>query len=683
MNRLAGEASPYLRQHADNPVDWYPWGDEAFAEARRRDRPILLSVGYSSCHWCHVMAHESFEDPDTATVMNALFVNVKVDREERPDVDAIYMEAVQAQTGRGGWPMTAFLTPEGEPFFGGTYFPKERRQGVPSFLDLCAAIDDAWVNRRADVVAQAGQITEAIRESAVATRHASTTAGGVAVDGPALPRREMLGEAVGQLVAAHDDQWGGFGRAPKFPQAMAVDFLLRWAVTTGSAGAGRVAIASLDAMAAGGVYDHLGGGFARYSTDEQWLLPHFEKMLYDNALLTRAYLHAWQATGEARFRQVLEETITYVLRDLRGPEGGFFSAEDADSEGEEGKFYLWTYDEVLAAGGHEAVEWYEVTAEGNFTPEHAALGGEAGPDGRNILNRRHHRGDLARSPELEAARRRLFDWRETRVRPGLDDKCLTEWNALFLSALAEAAAATGRADWLDAAIANGEFLLRELRQVDGRWLRSWQAGAGARHLAYAADHAALIDAFVRLAEASGQSRWIDAARSTADALLARFRDVDGSLFTTGDDAEQLIARTKELTDNATPSAASNAAIGLWRLAALTGEAAYRDAAIALVAPLTPYAVQHPLAFGQCLGALELLTAPPTEIVLPGDRPDLRAVVFGAWRPHAVVAWGERYASPLWEGRDDGRAYVCYDATCELPASDVATLEAQLRDSRRG
>jgi uncharacterized protein YyaL (SSP411 family) len=651
VNRLAEETSPYLRQHADNPVDWYPWGDEAFAAARERDVPILLSVGYSACHWCHVMAHESFEDTATAAVMNELFVNVKVDREERPDVDAVYMEAVQAMTGSGGWPMTVLLHPDGRPFYGGTYFPPASRQGMPGFVDLLRAVDDAWRTKRDELDEQAGRLTETIRRSA-----------GVGGGGP-LPGPEVLDEAVTGLRSAFDGAWGGFGRAPKFPQTMSLDLLLR-------KGAVDPVVVSLDAMASGGIYDHLGGGFARYSVDTRWLVPHFEKMLYDQALLARVYLHAWQVTGFERYRQVLEETVGYVLRDLQSPAGGWYSAEDADSEGEEGKFYVWSLDEVLEVGGQVAADWYGVTAAGNF-------------EGVNILVR-PVRGDLARPDEVEAARAALFERREGRIRPGLDDKVLTEWNALFLSTLAEAASATGRADWLAAAVTNGEFLLAELRRPDGRWLRSWQAevasvdGTRARHLAYAADHATLVDAFTRLAEATGEARWIEAARETAHALLELFWDDEGGgLFTTGHDAEELVARQKDLLDNATPSANSTAAYALLRLAALTGEDRFQAAAEAILGLLGPLAGAHPMAFANLLAALDLHLAGATEIAVVGDRPELIQVVRRAWRPNSVLAWGQPYDSPLWEGRTDGHAYVCRNFTCQQPVTTPDDLERQL------
>jgi hypothetical protein len=678
VNRLADETSPYLRQHADNPVDWYPWGDEAFAAARRDDKPVLLSVGYSACHWCHVMAHESFEDPDIAALMNELFVNIKVDREERPDVDEIYMEAVQALTGQGGWPMTVFLTPDGRPFFGGTYFPSTRRGGMIAFPELCRRIDELWRTRRPDVDTQAGQLTAALGRSAL-VQPADGSPGG-----------DALEAAVTALRAQHDDARGGFGAAPKFPQAMSLDLLVR-ALARGPApdpDIQRVVETSLDAMASGGIYDHLGGGFARYSVDAVWLVPHFEKMLYDQALLSRVYLHAWQVLGHERYRQVLDETVAYVLRDLRHPEGAFFSAEDADSEGEEGRFYVWTAEQVVAAldGDRELADevmaFYGVTPGGNF-------------EGRTILNRIHARGrgpiDLSRPPRVEQARARLFDARERRVRPGLDDKVLAEWNGLMLAALAEAAAATGQRDWLDAAVGTGEFLLRSLRREDGRWLRSWQArghasrshgrSGRARHLAYAADHAALVDAFVRLSEATGEARWIDAARSAADALLDLFWDEDrGGLFTTGSDAERLVARNKDLMDNATPSANSLAAVALLRLAALTGEQRYRDRAEQILRLIGSLAAQHPTAFGHLLVAVDLAVQGTDEVVVAGERPDLVEVVQRRFLPGAVLAWGERYPSPLWEGRDDGRAYVCRNYACQLPAEDPEALAAQLQTS---
>ncbi|HEU5151666.1 MAG TPA: thioredoxin domain-containing protein [Iamia sp.] len=686
MNRLAGQTSPYLRQHADNPVHWWPWGDEAFAEARRRDVPVLLSIGYSACHWCHVMAHESFEDPDVAAVVNDLFVCIKVDREERPDVDALYMEATQAMTGAGGWPMTVFTTPTGEPFFCGTYFPPEKRPGTPSFLDVCRAIDDAWTNRRADVTEQGGKLAQHLRRTLR-----------VAPGSRPVPGAEVVEAAVTGLLAAHDEVRGGFGGAPKFPQPASVELLLRAASRhagdlEGDDGTAlHAATTTLDHMAAGGIYDHLGGGFARYSVDARWLVPHFEKMLYDQALLIRSYLHAWLLTGAPRHRQVVDETITYVLRDLRHPAGGFFSAEDADSEGEEGRFYLWTPDEIRSTLGPDeataAMEWWGVTEEGNFTAGEAQPGGQGGT-GRTILNRLHAVGRIERPPLVQDCRVRLFDARGERVRPGLDDKVLTEWNGLMLATLAEAASATGNRAWLEAAVQAGEFLCLRLRSAEGRWLRTWQgdpadptATGRAHQPAFAADHAALVDAFTRLAEATGQARWMAVARATADVLVALFRDTEGSgFFTTGSDAEELVARPKDLQDGATPSANSNAAWALLRLAALTGEATYRQAAEEVLALLGPLAGEHPLAFAHLAAGIDLHSRGSTEVVIPGHDLDLVGTVQQRWLPDAVLAWGEPYPSPLWEGRVEGQAYVCRDHACQLPTADPATLSDLLTSS---
>jgi uncharacterized protein YyaL (SSP411 family) len=658
---LAQATSPYLRQHQDNPVDWHQWGDEAFERARTEDKPLLLSVGYSACHWCHVMAHESFEDPGTAAVMNEMFVNVKVDREERPDVDAIYMAATQAMTGQGGWPMTVFCTPEGRPFYCGTYFPNEARHGLPAFVDLCRAIDDAWRNRRDDILGNAQELTEAVSRSALGDIDPSRD----------LPGTETLTAAYQQLRSQHDDEWGGFGAQPKFPQTISLELLLRAYRRNHAPQAVASVETSLEAMASGGIYDHLGGGFSRYSVDRIWLVPHFEKMLYDQALLARIYLHAWQVTGSDVYRQVLEETIGYVLRDLRHPDGGFYSAEDADSEGVEGKFYVWTPAEIHAALDDDpklaaaALDWYGVTDDGNF-------------EGHNILNRIAHRGDLLRPPEVEAARARLFEVRERRVRPGLDDKVLTEWNALFLTTLAEAAAVTGRRDWLDAALANATFLLHHLRRWDGRWLRAWQADHGAHTLAFAADYAALVEAFTRLAEATGEARWIGWAIEVADALLDLFGDEDGhALFTIGTDGEELITRSKDLLDDATPSSNSMAAFGLIRLAALTGIERYRERAEDIVRLLGKVAGQHPTAFAHLLEAVDLLDAGVTEIAVVGDRDDLVRVAQDRYLPNAVLAWGEPYASPLWAERRDGYAYVCRDFVCAAPVDNEDALAVQL------
>jgi uncharacterized protein YyaL (SSP411 family) len=654
MNRLADETSPYLRQHRDNPVDWYPWGAEAFAAARERSVPVLLSVGYSACHWCHVMAHECFEDDDVAARMNALFVNVKVDREERPDVDSIYMDAVQAMTGRGGWPMTVFMTPEGEPFYGGTYFPKD------AFLGLLDAVDDVYRNRPDDIRQNVDQLLSAI------SRTAELQAG------DEIPGITQLNRAVQGLGNAFDNDWGGFGPPPKFPSTFNLELMLRAYMSTGSDTPKQIITTTLDAMASGGMYDHIGGGFARYSVDREWLVPHFEKMLSDQALLCTTYLHGLIVLGEPQWRQVLVETIEYVLTTLQHPDGGFHSAEDADSpdaegHGVEGLFHTWTPDEVRAAmvGADPAVvdatmAWFDITPDGNF-------------EGRSIPNRRNHRGALARPPEIERGRKMLADARNTRRRPGLDDKVLTEWNALFLSMLAEAAAVFDDDRWRDAAIRNGEFLLRELRRPDGRWNRSWHADGvpRARHDALATDHAALVDAFTRLSEATGQARWIEAAVSTADTMLDHFWDPDqGGLHTTADDAETLVVRQKDLADNATPSANSTAAIALYRLAALTGEQRYANHADRILQLLGTQVDNGIGMYSNALIAADLRRRGTTEVAIVGDRPDLVRRAHTIWRPDAVLAWGEPYDSPLWEGRTAGFAYVCRDHVCQEPQDTV-------------
>lgn len=658
-NRLAEESSPYLRQHRNNPVDWYPWGKEAFDAARRRNVPMLLSVGYSACHWCHVMAHESFEDEETAHIMNALFVNVKVDREERPDVDALYMDAVQALTGRGGWPMTVFLAPDGRPFFGGTYYPR------PAFQQLLRAVDNAWRTRRSDIDSNASALVDILGRSAL-----------VEPD-PSRPSIEAFRHAVQVLLANADREWGGFGRAPKFPSTMNLEVLLRAWLEHPAAETHAVLTTTLDAMASGGIYDHLGGGFARYSVDERWMVPHFEKMLYDQALLARTYLHAATAIGTTTWLRVAEETIEYVLRDLSAPEGGFYSSEDADSEGDdgshhEGRFYVFTPSEVRAAvpgvDGEALIGWYGIDEVGNF-------------EGRSIPTRMAERGRLARTAELDSARDALFRARATRPRPGLDDKVLAEWNGMMLATLAEAAWLCGRTDWLARAERNGDFLLANLRASDGTWHRSWQRDAEprARHRALAADLAQLTDGFTRLAEATGQARWLDAATDVADRLLAECWDHDrGGLFTVPDGAEQLVVRQKDLDDNAVASANSAAALALIRLGALTGKPLYRDRADAILALLGPQMMRTPTAAGHALAALHLRHAGVTEVVVAGRRSDLVDELRRHWLPTVVIAHGEPTTSPLWEGRDDDRAYVCRDLECLAPSSTVEELRSSLR-----
>ncbi len=664
VNRLADETSPYLRQHRDNPVDWYPWGDEAFAAARERNVPILLSVGYSACHWCHVMAHESFEDDEVAAAMNAAFVNVKVDREERPDVDNAYMSAVQAITGRGGWPMTVALDHDGRPFWGGMYFPRD------TFLQVIEAIDNGWTTSRDELDESAGSIVSAIAQAADIDPM------------PDVPELTLVNETLTKLSGAYDPEWGGFGKPPKFPTTHHLELILRAYMTNRGDDAKQVVTTTLDAMASGGVYDHIGGGFARYSTDREWLVPHFEKMLYDQAMLVRIYRQAFSVLGLAQYRQVVDETITYVLRELRHPDGGLFSAEDADSPspddpdgpGVEGLYGTWTPAEVreaLAGMDEQAIQltidWFGITDDGNV-------------EGRSIPNRMHSRGQLRRPPVIEEARQRLLAARGRRLRPGVDDKVLTEWNALFLVALSDAALTMQRGDWQQSAVETGEFLLREMRRDDGRWLRSWQADGEppARHLALAADQAALIEAFIGLSALTGEARWIDAARQTADMLLDWHWDpVQGGLFTTAEDAEELFVRQKDVHDNATPSANSSAALGLLKLAALTGEQRYRNHADRILQLLGAVAGDAPGAVSNALIAIELRRRGLVELAVVGDDADMVRTAQVLWRPDIVLAWGEPYDSPLWEGRTEGHAYLCRDHVCERPATTPEELYEQI------
>jgi len=653
-NRLAQETSPYLLQHRDNPVDWYPWGDEALARARELDRPILLSVGYSACHWCHVMERESFEDPDTAAYMNEHFVSVKVDREERPDVDALYMEAVQAISGQGGWPMTVFCDPDGVPFYGGTYFPPDEGRGMPSFRMVMEAVVDAFENRR-----------EELRERAPATR-ARLGAIGAVEPADEAPREELLEEALATLESAADMERGGFGGAPKFPPASALELLL-------ARGNAEIVERTLDAMMAGGIYDQLGGGFARYSVDAAWLVPHFEKMLYDNAQLARIYLHGWQALGHERWRRVCEQTLDWALGEMRGPEGGFYSALDADSEGEEGRFYTWTPAEMRATLGEDAGEiiaYYGAGERGNF-------------EGRNVL----HLAGGAAAPEpagLADARRRLYEARAERVRPGLDDKRLASWNALMLAALAECGAALGREDYLEAARGCAEFVLRDLRDGEGRLLRTYKDGEG-RLNAYLEDHAFLLEALLTLYEATFEPRWFEAARALAETTIARFGDRGrGGFFSTSDDHEQLIARRKEIGDHPIPSGNSAAALGLLRLEALTAERSYGEWAEGVLRLFAKAVPRQPDAFAHLLRALDFQLAPTKEVALIGDDlSELGAVVRFGYRPHLVLAGGPegRDQPPLLAGRPcrEGKptAYVCEHFSCRAPVTDPQQLAALL------
>jgi len=646
-NRLADETSPYLLQHAENPVDWFPWGEEALALARETDRPLLVSIGYSACHWCHVMERECFEDPQIAALMNEHYVCVKVDREERPDVDAIYMDALQAMTGQGGWPLNAFLRPDGVPFYAGTYYPPQPRQGMPSWPQVLQGVAHAWREQREDIEASSQTILPRL-------------AGAAALEPPGgEATADSLDHAVTTLRRSYDGEHGGWGGQPKFPQASTIEFLLR-------RGEREMALHTLRRMASGGMYDQVGGGFARYSVDDRWIVPHFEKMLYDNALLARAYLHAWQLTGEPLFERIVTETLDWALRELRQEEGGFASALDADSEGVEGKFYVWTPEQVRDALPEDlapaALQHFGILPGGNF--EGVSIPVRATPDPERLR-------------EIKAG---LLAARERRVRPGLDDKRLTAWNALMISALAEAGAVLERADYLDAAVAAAEFVARDLRSDDGRLLRTYNRGR-AKIPAYLEDHAFLLEASLTLYEATFDDRWFAQARWLADEILERFADPErGGFFAVGADHE-LVARRKELEDAPIPSGGSAATFGLLRLAALTGEARYEDAAASAIALLHAIATQHPGAFGHLLQAIDFRLAPVKEVALAGpDTAALERVVRAEFRPHVVLAGGGGDV-PLLEGREavGGRAaaYVCERFTCQRPVTDPDELRVLL------
>ncbi|MFN8467703.1 MAG: thioredoxin domain-containing protein [Caldilineaceae bacterium] len=673
-NRLIHETSPYLLQHAHNPVDWFAWGEEALAKARAEDKPIFLSIGYSACHWCHVMEHESFEDPETAALMNELFVNIKVDREERPDLDGIYMDAVQAMTGQGGWPMSVWLTPEGEPFHGGTYYPKEPRYGMPSFQQVLRAVDDAYRTQRERVAGQAQRLAAMLKRTA-----SLTAAGGGEIGSDALL------EAIQQMRQYFDDEDGGFGTQPKFPQPMTLDFALTQYKRTGDLDSLYMVELTLEKMAKGGIYDQLGGGFHRYSVDGYWLVPHFEKMLYDNAQLLRTYLHAWQVTQRPLYRRVLDETIDYVLREMTSPEGGFYSTQDADSEGHEGMFFVWTPAEIEALlDPHTAAifeSYYGVSERGNF-------------EGKNILS-------IVRTPEniaerfrisvaeveqaLASARFKLFQARELRVKPGRDEKVLTEWNGLMIHALAECGVVLGRSDALQAAVKAADFILQQMSQADGRLLRSYKDGR-ARLNAYLEDYAALIRGLLALYEATFDLRWLGEGTRLAQIMFAQFHDVqNGGFFQTGVDHEALVARRKDVVDNAIPSGNSLAAEVLLRLAVFLDKDNYRREAGRIVLMLKESMASQPTGFGRMLGVLDAYLAPSQEVAIAGDPADagtqgLLAAVHGRYLPHTVLALkqpDEESMLPVLQGRTliDGRpaAYVCENYACRLPVTTPEEL----------
>jgi uncharacterized protein YyaL (SSP411 family) len=659
-NRLAQETSPYLLEHANNPVDWFPWGDEALTRARAEHKPILLSIGYSACHWCHVMARESFEDPDTAALMNRDFVSIKVDREERPDLDQVYMRAVQGMTGSGGWPMTVFLLPDGTPFFAGTYFPPTDRYGMPAFKRVLAAVADAFTKRPADVEETAAQVRDFLNRPSV-----PLAAGELA---PAL-----LDEAAAQIERDVDPVHGGFGGAPKFPQPMLVEVLLRHHVRTGQPAAREMALQTLRAMAAGGIYDQLGGGFHRYSVDERWLVPHFEKMLYDNALLARAYLDAWQLTHDPALARAAEDTLAFVLREMTSPEGGFYSSLDADSEGEEGRFYLWTPQELEAVLGIDEARAlgraYDVTAAGNF-------------EGRNIL---HPVLDGA-IDILDAARDRLMAARAQRVRPHRDEKVIAGWNGLMLRAVADAGRVLDRRDLVLAAEANARFLLSHMRQ-GGRMRRSYKDGR-APLPGYLEDQAAVADGLLSLYEATFDPHWLDEIRSLVSEMLAAFWDeTQGAFFDTAADQEQLVTRPQDVTDNAIPSGTSLAVDVLLRAGMLLGEPSWIDRARVTLERLAPTAAKAPLAFGRLLVALDFHLGRVVELAVIGQPADpqtqrLLQVVRERFLPNRLVAVapGEG-AMPLLADRRalDGKptAYLCEHFVCQAPTQDPAELAGQL------
>ena len=679
-NRLINETSPYLLQHAHNPVDWYTWGPEALERATAEDKPILLSVGYSSCHWCHVMEHESFEDPQIAEIMNENYVCIKVDREERPDIDSIYMTAVQAMTGQGGWPMTVFLTPEGKPFYGGTYFPPEDRQGLPGFPKVIQAVARAYRENRGDVARTTNQLLQRMQQmsSAVRSLDPLTT--------------EVMNQAYRALVGQFDDQHGGMGIQPKFPQPMTYEFLLRYHLRFQGAQALDMVELTLDRMAEGGIYDQIGGGFHRYSTDTFWLVPHFEKMLYDNALLTKLYLHAHQVTGKPLYRRIVEETLDYVLREMTDPLGGFYSAQDADSEGVEGKFFIWRPEEVIEVLGNEDGEavnrYYDVTLEGNF-------------EGRTILNVAADGATAASEAGmakeeftalLQRSKAKLLEAREKRVHPGRDDKILTAWNALMLRAFAESGAVLGRPDYVEIANQNAKFLLSTLRR-GGRLLRTYKDGQ-AKLNGYLEDYAFLIDGLIALHEVTFDEGWLREAIDLGHAMVELFWDEGaGQFYDTGSDHEDLIVRPRDWSDNAIPSGSSMASDVLLRLGVVTGDADFQRRAVTALRSVREAMSRFPSGAGHWLGALDFYLSTPKEVAIIGDLDDagtlaLASEVYRHYLPNRVLVGrndggGALDGVPLLEGREkvNGRptAYVCENYVCQLPVTEPDALARQLVD----
>ena len=678
-NRLAHESSPYLLQHAENPVDWYPWGAEALEKARREDKPIFLSIGYAACHWCHVMAHESFEDAETAAIMNEHFVNIKVDREERPDLDGIYMQAVVAMTGQGGWPMSVFLTPDGKPFYGGTYFPPVSRYHLPAFREILETIARLWRKDRARLLESSEKLSQHLQPQA--------NMGG----GGSLPGEQALEQAAMSLAQAYDWKYGGWGQAPKFPQPMTIEYLLRRG-TRGDKFAIEMADHALHAMARGGMYDVIGGGFARYSVDAEWHTPHFEKMLYDGAQLALAYLHAYKITGKPAFRRVCEETLDFIVREMTHPQGGFYSSLDADSEGEEGKHYVWSPQEVQQAVGDSQdaaflIAAYGVTEAGNF-------------EGKNVLQRVLNDEQLAEKfglpveevpAELTRLHALLLAARSQRVRPDTDDKVLVFWNALALAAFAEAGRYLGRPDYTSVAIRNARFLLDNLYR-EGRLLRSWREGQ-AKHNAYLEDYAGLILALLSLYQSDPDPHWYSTALKLAEEMVAHYVDPEGGFFDTRDDHEELLFRPKDVQDNATPSGNALAAAVLLQLAAYENRSEWRDLAEAMLTAMQEAMARYPTAFAQWLCAADFAIGPACEVAVLGDsgNPGTKALVDVLWKTYRprVVAAISAYPPgpgspallkerPLQNGRPT--TYVCQGFVCRQPVNTPEEMLAQLENN---
>jgi uncharacterized protein YyaL (SSP411 family) len=679
-NRLAKETSPYLLQHADNPVDWYPWGPEALERAKREDKPILLSIGYAACHWCHVMAHESFEDDDTARLMNDTFVNIKVDREERPDIDGIYMQAVQAMTGQGGWPMTMFLLPDGSPFYGGTYFPPDDRHGLPSFRKILRSVSDAYADRREGVAQSAEQLRQIYASNLAQTRS----------DGALT--REMLEGVYRSLEQRYDAKNGGFGTAPKFPATMVLDFLLRHWKRTGTSEALEIVVNSFRKMARGGIYDQIGGGFARYSVDASWLVPHFEKMLYDNALLTRLGAHLWQATKDEEVRRVTIETVEWLDSEMTSPEGGFYSSLDADSEGHEGKFYVWTEDELdslLGADSRTFKTYYGVTRGGNFEGKNILFV----PSDRVAAATRAGVDEATLDAIIARARRILYDARARRAWPARDEKILASWNGLMLRGVAAAARTFDRSDFAKLAVRNAEFLAREMVHK-GRVMRSHKEGV-TRITGFLEDHAAVALGFLAVYELTFDERWVDRAREVADAMIEWFWNEEvGAFFDTARDAEQLITRPRDVTDNATPSGTSLAVELLLHLGDLQQDSQYRRRAKFCLEALAEPMLRFPTAFGHLLGCADMELYGAIEVALVGElsHPVFKAlerVVAERYVPSLVLTGGvprSRSSIKLLDHRplvdDKPTAYVCRSYTCDRPVTDPDSLLDQLENAAK-